>query len=285
MTLFSLIRYEFREARLQLIISSIILIAFAWLFVWLISLVKPGLWAAVLEFAPDFLRKLIVVSPAQLLTSRGQISVLYLHIVPLLVCMGWALGRGSQAVAGRIASGQMELLVASPLRRLELMLAPAAVMWFGAFVMGIALWAGTWLGLVTIRLADPPAATDFLPGAINLIALTLCLAGITTLISSFDQDRWRPIWGAMAVMIVAAILKLIGQLMPGGEWIGNLSFLTAFEPQKLILEPEAAWSPWFFPHWQISLRLWFNFVLVMIGALTYAAACVVFLRRDIPVPR
>ncbi|MCS7239054.1 MAG: hypothetical protein NZ899_12415 [Thermoguttaceae bacterium] len=285
MTLLALIRYEFREARLQLGISSIILVAFAWLFVWLISLVKPGLWAAVLEFAPDFLRKLIVVSPTQLLTPRGQISVLYLHIVPLLVCMGWALGRGSQAVAGRVASGQMELLVASPLRRLEVMLAPGVVMLFGAVVMGIALWLGTWLGLVTIRFSDPPSPVDFIPGALNLMALTLCLAGITTLISSFDQDRWRPIWGAMAVMIIAAILKLIGQLMPGGEWIGNLSFLTAFEPQRLILEPNAAWSPWFLPEVQVRLRVWFNLVLVAIGVLTYAAACVVFIKRDIPVPR
>lgn len=285
MTLLSLVRYEFREARPQLLVSAIILVSFAWLFVWLVSLVKPGLWAAVIEFAPDFLRKLIVVSPAQLLTPRGQVSVLYLHIVPLLVCMGWALGRGSQAVAGRIASGQMELLVASPLRRIELMIAPAMVMVFGAVLLGVTLWLGTWIGLMTIHFDDPPRATDFIPGAVNLTSLTICLIGITTLISSFDQDRWRPIWGAMAVMIIAAILKLIGQLLPGGEWVGNFSFLTAFEPQRLILEPEAAWVPALFPNVRVPLQFWFNFVLVATGMVTYAAACVVFVRRDLPVPR
>ncbi len=56
-----LVRYEFKEARFQLAISCIILISFAWLFIWLISLIKPGLWAAVLEFAPDFFQKLIAV--------------------------------------------------------------------------------------------------------------------------------------------------------------------------------------------------------------------------------
>jgi hypothetical protein len=285
MALLSLVRFEFKEARFQLAISCIILISFAWLFIWLISLIKPGLWAAVLEFAPDFFQKLIAVSPAQLLTPRGQISVLYLHIVPLLVCMGWALGRGSQVVAGRIASGHMELLVASPLRRLELMIAPVVVIVTGAVLLGLALWLGTWIGLSTVRLSNPPEVFDFIPGAVNLTALTICLAGITTLISSLDQDRWRPIWGAMAVTIVAAIVKLIGQLLPGGGWVANLSFLTAFEPQKLILEPHASWNLPFFPHLAVELRFWFNLVLVFLGMITYAIACWIFVRRDLPVPR
>ncbi len=288
MTLLSLVRYEFRESRLQLVLSALILTGFGWLFVWLVSLVKPGLWATVLEAAMlefKFLRKLIVVSPAQLLTPRGQISMLYFHIVPILVCMGWALGRGSQAVAGRIASGQMELLVASPLRRTELMLAPAAVMVFGAVILGLALWFGTWIGLLTIQFSDPPSAADFVPGAVNLSALTICLIGITTLLSSFDQDRWRPIWGTMAVMIIAAILKLVGQLLPGGEWVGNLSFLTAFEPQRLILEPNSAWIAPFLPSVRIPLCVWFNLVLFVIGFMTYLIATIVFIRRDLPVPR
>ncbi len=114
-------------------------------------------------------------------------------------------------MAGRIASGHMELLVASPLRRLELMIAPVVVIVTGAVLLGLALWLGTWIGLSTVRLSNPPEVFDFIPGAVNLTALTICLAGITTLISSLDQDRWRPIWGAMAVTIVAAIVKLIGQ--------------------------------------------------------------------------
>jgi len=285
MTLLALIRNEFREARFQLVISCVILIGFAWLFVWLVSTIKPGLWAAVIEFAPDFLRKLVVVSPAHLLTTAGQISVLYLHIVPLLVCLGWSLGRGSQIVAGRIASGHMEMLVPSPLLRVELMIAPAIVILVGAVLMGLSLWFGTWLGIKTIRLSDPPDPMIYIPGAVNITALTICLAGITSLISSCDQDRWRPVWGAMAVTILAAIVKLVGQLLPGGEWIANFSFLTAYEPQKLILEPHASWTPPFLPGLSIELRIWFNIVLVAVGMITYAASCVIFIHRDLPVPR
>jgi len=202
-----------------------------------------------------------------------------------LVCMGWALGRGSQTVAGRIASGHMEMLVPSPLRRIELMLAPAVVMVVGACLMGGSLWVGTWLGIRMVRLSDPPDPMLYMPGAVNITALTVCLAGITSLISSCDQDRWRPVWGAMAVTILAAIIKLVGQLLPGGEWIANFSFLTAYEPQKLILEPQASWTPPLLPGVSIALRIWFNVVLVSLGVVTYAASCVIFVRRDLPVPR
>jgi len=260
------------------------MLAFAWLFVWLVSLIKPGLWAAVLEFAPDFFRKLIVVSPAKLLTPTGQISVLYLHIVPLLVCMGWALGRGSQTIAGRISSGHMELLLASPLTRLSLLSIPGLVAAFGAILLGAALWGGTFLGLQTVRFSSPPKAIDFLPGALNLVGLTMCLFGISSLLSSFDQDRWRPIWGTAAIVVFAAILKLIGQLWPQGAWIGNLSFLTAFEPQRLILEPNAVLQV---PYvgWEVGLATWFNGVLIALGITCYIIAGVIFYLRDIPVPR
>jgi hypothetical protein len=53
-----------------------------------------------------------------------------------------------------------------------------------------------------------------------------------------------------------------------------LTFLGAFEPQKLAIYPETAW--------QISLR--YDGTLIGLGLIAYLAAALVFSHRDIPAP-
>ncbi len=68
--------------------------------------------------------------------------------------------------------------------------------------------------------------------------------------------------------------------------MANLSFLTAFEPQKLILEPNATWNLPFFPHLAVELRFLVQLgPRSFLGMITYAIACWIFVRRDLPVPR
>jgi ABC-2 type transport system permease protein len=110
---------------------------------------------------------------------------------------------------------------------------------------------------------------------VNLAALTFCLGGMTTLVSSFDRDRWRTIWLSGGIFVAASIVKLISRLWSGGEWLKYLSFLSAFEPQQLILARLDRWRL----TWELSGTL------ILLGLLCYVAAMVVFARRDIPVPR
>ena len=276
-----------RDCWLQLLVSVLLLAAFAWLFVWLMSLFKPGFLVALLDFAPDFAKDLIGISPKLLGKLSGRISVLYVHVIPLLIFIGWAVGRGSDAVSGGISSGRLELILTLPLRRVTVLIVPAVVSTVGAAVLAAALWAGMWLGLKTVDLDGEVAASEFLPGVLNLFAMTVCLSGATAFLSSWDRDRWRTIWLAGGFFVASAIIKMVARLWTPGAWLRYFSFLTAFEPQQLILQPEETCSLPLSGDGGLTLPLWlgYDLTLILLGLIGYAVAAVIFTRRDIPVPR
>jgi ABC-type transport system involved in multi-copper enzyme maturation permease subunit len=123
-----------------------------------------------------------------------------------------------------------------------------------------------------VRLPETIPATDFLPGVLNLFSMTFCLAGITALISSWDRSRWRTILLAGGFFAVSSVVKMIARLWPPGAWLKYLSFLTAFEPQKLILLD---------PGVTRTMAWWYDGALVGLGLGAYVLAAIVFSRRDI----
>lgn len=266
-------RKALRDAWLQLAVSSVLLILFGWCFVWLMSLFRPGMITAILDYLPSFVEPLIGVPLAKLATATGRISILYVHVVTLLVCLGWAIGRGSDVVSGEISRGTMDLLATLPVRRWWLVVASGAVTAIGAAVLAFSIWGGSLLGLQTVTLPEAVASERYLPGVLNLFAMTFCVAGITALLSACDRNRWRTVLLAGGFFVVASVVKLIARLWAPGAWLKYLSVLTAFEPQQLILLAPEVTRPM---AWQ------YNSALIGLGLTAYAIAAVVFSRRDIP---
>lgn len=260
------------DAWLQAAASSVVLLLFAWLFVWLMSRFQFGAWARMLDLLPNFFQPMLGIPLAKLATPAGQVSVLFVHVVTTLVCIGWAVGRGSDWLSGEIGRGTMDLLLTLPIRRVTVMVIPAVVTTLGSAVLAGSVWLGMWLGLCTVDLGGNPPATQFVPGAINLFAMTFCLSGLTALISSWSRDRWRVILSAGGLFVVSLILKMVARMWPAGAWLGYFSFLTAFEPQRLILLPDNA----------PRLSLSYNGTLLAVGLASYLAAGAILVRRDIP---
>jgi ABC-2 type transport system permease protein len=266
-------RKAIRDAWLQLAASSVLLVLFGWCFVWLMSQFKPGAMNMILDLLPKFIEPLLGVPLAKLASTAGRISVLYVHLVTLLICLGWAVGRGSDVVSGEISRGTMDLLATLPVRRWTIVLASAVVTGLGSAVLALSIWGGGYLGMRTATLPDRLVPQQFLPGVLNLFSMTFCVAGLTALISSWDRSRWRTILVAGGFFAASSIVKMISRLWEPGAWLKYLSCLTPFEPQKLILlDPEItrpmAWH--------------YNATLLVLGLAAYAAAAIVFSRRDIP---
>ncbi len=80
------------DAGWQLAISSVVLVAFSWLFVWLMGSIQMPAWKTMLDLLPKFLVPMLGVPLAELASRTGQLSILYVHLVTILVCVGWALG-------------------------------------------------------------------------------------------------------------------------------------------------------------------------------------------------
>lgn len=261
------------DAWRQLLASSLLLILFTWVFVWLMSQFPAGKWGVLLGLLPDFVRPMIGVDLARLATPLGQLSILYVHVITLLVCVGWGLGRGSDSISGEIGRGTMDLILALPVWRVTVMTIPAVVATIGSVALVASVWLGTVLGLLSFKL-DGVRAAELLPGAVNLFAMTFCFTGITTFVSSWNRDRWRTIAWAGGYFILSLIVKMIARMWQGHPWLFKLSFLAAFEPQELILMPEGS-----------AAAMRYNVTLLGVGLFCYAGAGIIFWRRDIPGPR
>ena len=192
----------------------------------------------ILNLLPGFVEAMLGV-PLKLLASPvGQLSVLYVDVVTLLVFVGWALGRGSDSISGEIARGTMDLILSLPVWRVTVLVMPAIMTTVGSMLLAGSVQLGTMLGLACVRFENPPASAVFLPGTFNLFCMMFCFTAITTFVSSWSRDRWTTIGIAGGFFIFSLIVKLIARMWPAGKRLFSLSFLSAFEPQELILMPD-----------------------------------------------
>jgi ABC-2 type transport system permease protein len=263
------------DAWLTLAVSSGLLMLFCWLFVWLMSFFDAGKWGSLLGLLPNFLQPMMGAPLAKLASPAGQLSVVFGHPVTILICVGWAVGRGSDSISGEIGRGTMDLLLSLPVWRISVMVVPAVVATLGAAVIAASVWLGLAIGLLCVRYPNPPPLRQFLPGSVNLFVMTFCFTGIATLVSSCNRDRWRTIVLAGGFFVVSAIVKVVAQMWPHGAWLNYFTFLSVFRPQELILSPPAGAWP--------GLR--YDLALIALGLLAYAIAALIFWRRDIPSPR
>jgi hypothetical protein len=82
-------RKAFFDVWVQLLISSLVLVGFSWIFLWLISLFKADVAFALIKALPEFIPRILGLPIAELVTPTGAISLVFVHVVTLLVCIGW----------------------------------------------------------------------------------------------------------------------------------------------------------------------------------------------------
>jgi ABC-2 type transport system permease protein len=263
------------DAWRQLVVSMVLLSLFSWLFVWLMSRFPVGGFGIILKILPGFVQTMVGVPLDMMATPVGQLSILYVHVVTLLVCVGWALGRGSDSIAGEISRGTMDLILTLPIWRVSVVVIPAIVTAAGSAMLSASIVLGTWLGLSCVHFDSPVALAAFLPGAVNLACMTFCFTGVTTMISAGIRDRWMAFAFAGGFYVAELVIVLISRMWTEGKWLVYLTFLSAFEPQMLILGVEKSRHA--------ALR--FDLTLIGLGLACYIVAVVIFNRRDIPGPR
>ncbi len=265
----------FAEIWLLLVALSVLMFAFAWLFVWLTSKIElPALFNFLASGLKDF-EKLSGVPFNQVATYEGRIALAFVDPLVLLAVTVWAIARGSDSVSGELERGTMELMLAQPVRRISVYASKAVAATVGLAVISFSLWLGTAVGID--RVMSQRAAVNaghYYYAAANVFGLGFALLGLSTLVSAFDKYRWRTIGIMGAYYALSLVLKVIARMAPGWEAVGYGSIFTAFEPQLLVANPAEAGA--------ILLR--YNGVLLAIGAVSYILGAVVFCRRDLPAP-
>jgi ABC-2 type transport system permease protein len=265
----------FTECWVLLAALCILLFAFAWVYVWLISKIELPVLAKFLMAGLKDLERLSGVPFNEVATPEGRIALAFVDPLVHLGVTVWAIARGSDAVAGELERGTMEMLLAQPVSRLFVYVSKAVVAVVGLALICVAFWCGMAVGImVIVKETDQVWPTLYIPPTTNVFSLGLAMAGIAAFVSSFDRYRWRTIGIMGAFYAVAVVFKVIARMKPAWEPLGRLSVFWPFEPQRMVTGNDDAWR----------LAFEYNAPLIIVGLAGYVAGAIVFCRRDLPAP-
>ena len=317
----ALLKKSILEGRLLLAACTATMLVFCWTRVWVVGQFDMGRFETVIEQFREW-ERFSPVPFEHLLTCTGRIAMAYEEpILILCVCL-WVIARGSDCISGEIGRGTMELLLAQPVSRVQVLWSQASVTIAGLTLLAATSWFGLYLGIQTntieesvretwaipwlgVEVPNPLAAeemvrrpmtekvdsADLAPAAVNLFSFGLFLAGLSTLLSSLDRYRWRTIGFVVGIYIVQLTLKIIGLASDRLAWLKQLTFFTAYEPVRSVstamYQPESTWSVVLRGaegEWISLGPMGYNLILLSMGAIAYVAATMIFHRRDLPAP-
>src|SRR3954451_18832278 len=159
---------------------------FPWLFLWASGKISlPAFTNFLASALPREWQQVWGVPFSQVATPAGRAAIIIVHSLIVFSAAVWTVARGSDCVSGEIGRGTMEMLLAQPVRRTAVFATQSFVTIAGSALLAIAAWCGTALGLRAGRLYESVSPALYIPPAINLFALMVCLGGMTALISSF----------------------------------------------------------------------------------------------------
>lgn len=317
----SLLKKTVLEARLLLLSCMAAVFSFCWAWVWLASQFEMGRFETVVEQFREY-ERFSPVPFEQLFTYTGRIAMAFDEPIVVLCISLWAIARGSDCISGEIGRGTMEMLLAQPVSRLQVLVSQASVTIVGIGILSLTCWLGIYAGIMTntveepvvqswtipwlnwqlpnplaeeqvrqVPMADQVDPAEFAPAVFNLFALGFFLAGISSLLSACDRYRWRTIGLVVGVFIFQLIVKVLGLASDRLDWLARCTFFTAYEPQRFVSlaihSPESAWALVLRDEnqrWVDLGPLGYDLVLIGLGAAAYLAAAVIFSKRDLPAP-
>lgn len=296
------------------------LFAFAWVRVWVSSLVDMGQFRTILEQFRDF-ERFAPIGFDSLFTHTGRIGMTFDEPIVILCTVIWCIARGSDVVSGELGRGTLEMLLAQPISRTCLLLSHAVVAVTGLLLLVLALWAGIAIGVAqtTVTETVPPPSIripftaielplsaagptevsfpmssvvdpiDFGTGAYALFAFGFFILGLATMLSSLDRYRWRTVGGVMSIYVLQLVIFGLGKAADRLAWLRGWSFFNCYRPQQQIAEVARGGlaAPWRLT--EPVAESWFGpgvypLLLIAGGLLCYGLAIVIFRGRDLPAP-
>jgi ABC-2 type transport system permease protein len=270
----TLLRKAIIEARWLLVGSVLLVFAFEWLYVWLVSQIPMRQFATIVGALPKPVLALSPIPVAQWLTIEGRIAMSYNEPIILLVLAAWSIGRGSDAVSGELSRGTLEMVLAQPVSRMAVLSANAVVTMLGCVAIAFGSWLGLAVGMQIITLDTTANAAAFLPAAANTMAFGFFLAGATTALSAVDRYRWRTIGIVCGAFLVQKIVEIVSLMVERFAWLKPFTVFSLFKAPMFVTDP-AGMAGLF---WQ------YNGTLLGMGLAGYLLAAVIFERRDLPAP-
>lgn len=192
--------------------------------------------AGLTDDLPEALRAF--VGQGDLGTASGFLSSqLFAFLLPLLVGI-MAVGRAVGTLAGEEERGELELLATQPVSRRRIVMEKGAAVLVGA--AGV-IGAGFVLLVVGVRAVGMDVGIDALVGAMTgLLLFSWLLAAIALAVGAAWGRRVTALAAAAAVGLAAYLVAKFTPLVPGLDWLADLSPWTwAFGADAVAEGPSA----------------------------------------------
>jgi len=248
---------------------------FPFLYIWLSAQIPmPAFQDVLLRAIPKDWQRLSGVPFTEVATHAGRVALAFVDPVVVLAATVWGITRGSDAVSGQLERGTMEMVLAAPVRRVAVFVTQALATTAAAAILSAVLFASVWLAIAMGPWAGKVDPIRFLPAAVNVFGLMVCMGGVAAAVSAIDSYRWRTVGILCGFYVFSILAKLVGRLSRPLWWVGYLSILNAYEPQRLVGDAAESWR----------LLAAYDGVLIGLGVVSYAIGAVLFARRDLPAP-
>ena len=305
-----------------LVASALALFSFCWLRVGVIGQIEMGSFQVILEQVWDKYEKYSPVPLSQLLTYHGRVAMAYAEPLVVLCLSVWAIARGSDVVSGQLGRGVMEMLLAQPIRRWEIMLSQSLVTVIGIALLCTCIWTGVAMGihtttvkeertptlaipflgwtvplpymepeLVEAPMSERTSAHYFIYPTLNLFSLTFFLAGMATFLSSWDRYRWRTIGLISGFVVLQMMMRILSLASEPLHWMAYVTFFSAYEPEVMV--SLAVQSPEKLVHFLLyddqghmigPGPLGYHLLLLVPGLIGFSLGTWIFCHRDLPAP-
>lgn len=320
----AMLRQVWRESRLLMLGCSIVLFIFCWIRVWLVGRIDMSRFQGILEILRPEFENFSPVDFEQALTYPGRVAFTFTEPMVVFLIVIWGIARGSAAVSGPLGRGTMEMMLSQPVSRFRYMMCKNVITLIGAMAIAVSAWAGMagsietttvkretqpikmQIPLVKIEVEIPftkdpnaPERTplsdfvdkeDMLASALDLMSLGIFFGGFTTLMSSWDQYRWRTIAIATGFLIAQLLLRVMSLSVEDMAWLKYTTIFSLYEPEVLVSyavhHRGAEWSFWFRPTpetWKLGGLAYIS-ILTGGGLAGFGLATWIFCRRDLPAP-
>ena len=302
-----LVRKLLRDVRLALLLICLLLLLFQTLWAKITQRIVEEVLPQVLKEIPlSVLLNILFKGPGKIIETLAggerinltqaydMLTIGYVHpLVQTIFCV-WAVGRAAGAVAGELDRGTMELLLAQPVPRRQIVVAHFLVDLITIPLICLSLWAGNWLGAAWFGQIDGQAPLTvrelrvnplrLAPALAQAAALLFALSGATMWLSARGRFRWRVLGTAVFLVLAQFLLNVLGQLWDAAAVLRPLTVFYYYQPQQAILAGK----------WTVDLGVWNGgkplahvpgvAVLLGLGLIGYALALRTFTRRDLPAP-
>ena len=315
-----LVRNYVRQSLLLFSSCALALFAFAWVRVWVVSLLDMGQFQTILDQFREF-ERFAPVSFDSLFTYTGRVGLTYDEPIVVMCTVIWCISRGSDVVSGELGRGTLEMLLSQPVSRRQLLLSHACVSITGLALLCLCVWGGIAVGVAvtevsetlpppsirvpyldvdvplqfgppvqeSVALADRVEVATYAAPTFTLFCFGFFVLGLSTLWSCMDRYRWRTVGGVVGIYILQFVMYGLGKAAEQVDWLQSLSFFSCYRAQKLVAlaAEKGLGAPWSLTEAMpesVFPPLVYPLILLISGTAFLAVAAIQFDRRDLPAP-